>query len=86
MSILQEGHDLFLRQNSVKESNIKQHTGNCVSKIGLQISTTHQNNVHKNELLKRLEKTILNDNNMCMLATKVIENPNGVDGNFLMIS
>ena len=56
IKILQEGHDLHVRQNSIKEANINQHTSNCVSKIGVQISTIHQDNVKQNMLLKSVER------------------------------
>ena len=80
IKILPEGHDLHVRQNSIKESNINQHTSNCVSKIGVQISTIHRDNVCQNMLLKQVEKAVLNNNKMCMLATKVVAKSNGVDG------
>ena len=80
-SILQEGHDLFLRQNSIKESNINQHTSNCVSKIGVQISMFRQDNVHQNNLLKQLKRTMLNNNKICTLATTFFAKSNGVDEN-----
>ena len=58
---------------------INQHTSNCVSKVGIQISTTHQDNILKN-LLKQLEKSVSNNNKMCTLTTNIALNSNFASG------
>ena len=79
IKILQEDHDLHLRQNSVKEANINQHTSNCVSKIGIQISTLHGDNVNQNMILKNLAKEVKKNSKMCMLTSKLIAKQNCVE-------
>ena len=76
IKIIEEEHDLHLRQNSIKESNINQHTSNCVSKIGVQVSTIHSDNVNQNIILKNLVKEVKNQNKMCMLTTKLVAKQN----------
>ena len=76
IKIIEEEHDLHLRQNSTKESNINQHTSNCVSKIGVQVSTIHGDNVNQNIILKNLVKEVKNQSKMCMLTTKLVANQN----------
>ena len=79
INMIQEEHDLHLRQNSIKESNINQHTSNCVSKIGVQISTIHSDNVNQNIVLKNLIKEVKIQSKMCMLTTKLVAKQNVVD-------
>ena len=76
IKIIEEEHDMHLRQNSIKESNINQHTSNCVSKIGVQVSTIHSDNVNQNIILKNLVKEVKNQNKMCMLTTKLVAKQN----------
>ena len=76
IEILQNEHELSLRQNSIRESTVNQHTSNCVSKISVQISSLHHDNICQNELLKNLEKAVLNNSKMCMLASKMITSSN----------
>jgi len=80
IELLQNEHELSLRQNSIRESTVNQHTSNCVSKISVQISSLHHDNICQNELLKNLEKAVLNNSKMCMLASKLITSSNAEGG------